>query len=189
MAKALDLTNQKFGFLTALYRAPNRKQKTYWVCECECGNRIEVQTSHLRSGSITSCGCKVGKNIAKTCLNCGIKLHKSQYKYCSNKCQKEFENCQKVQDIFIGKISGLKNASNSNPKISDSLRNFLLKEANYKCELCGWNKINPYSGKSCLEIHHIDGNRENNSRENLQVLCPNCHSLTPNFRALNKKKN
>lgn len=188
MAKALDLTNQKFGNLTALYRVANKKQKTYWLCQCDCGNQIEVQTSHLRSGTITSCGCLAGKNISKVCQNCGIKLHKAQYKYCSNKCQKEFENQQKLQDIFLGNISGLKKATNSNPKISDTLREFLLKESNYKCQLCGWGGINPYSGKSCLEIHHIDGNRQNNLRENLQVLCPNCHSLTPNFRSLNKKK-
>ena len=33
-----------------------------------------------------------------------------------------------------------------------------------------------------LEIHHIDGDRTNNSDSNLLLLCPNCHSLTDNFR-------
>jgi 5-methylcytosine-specific restriction endonuclease McrA len=33
-----------------------------------------------------------------------------------------------------------------------------------------------------LEVHHIDGDRTNNSLENLQLLCPNCHSYTTNFR-------
>jgi 5-methylcytosine-specific restriction endonuclease McrA len=31
-----------------------------------------------------------------------------------------------------------------------------------------------------------DGNSENNLEENLRLLCPNCHSLSPNFRNLNK---
>ena len=31
-----------------------------------------------------------------------------------------------------------------------------------------------------MELHHIDGNRYNNELDNLQILCPNCHSLTPN---------
>ena len=39
------------------------------------------------------------------------------------------------------------------------------------------------------EIHHIDGNHYNNEESNLQLLCPNCHSLTPTFGALNKKRN
>ena len=39
-----------------------------------------------------------------------------------------------------------------------------------------------------LEVHHIDGNRKNNELNNLQLLCPNCHSYTSNFRSLNHKK-
>ena len=51
---------------------------------------------------------------------------------------------------------------------------------------CGWCEINPTSGKIPLEIEHIDGNYKNNTEENLILLCPNCHSLTPTYRALNK---
>ena len=52
-----------------------------------------------------------------------------------------------------------------------------MQKHNYKCELCGWNKVNPHTGKIPLEIHHKDGNWQNNKEDNLQVLCPNCHSL------------
>ena len=38
-----------------------------------------------------------------------------------------------------------------------------------------------------LEVHHIDGVRTNNSLENLQLLCPNCHSYTDNFRRPKKE--
>ena len=37
-----------------------------------------------------------------------------------------------------------------------------------------------------LEIDHIDGNSENNSEENLRLICPNCHSLTANYRGANR---
>ena len=57
-----------------------------------------------------------------------------------------------------------------------------------KCSSCGWNQINPFTNKIPLEIDHIDGNCENTKPENLRVLCPNCHSLTSTFRALNKGK-
>lgn len=33
-----------------------------------------------------------------------------------------------------------------------------------------------------FELHHKDGNKLNNSRDNLEILCPNCHSQTPNYR-------
>ena len=57
MPRAIDITNQRFGKLTAIKRAESKSGKTYWLCKCDCGNEKIVQTSHLRTGSITSCGC------------------------------------------------------------------------------------------------------------------------------------
>lgn len=37
-----------------------------------------------------------------------------------------------------------------------------------------------------LELDHIDGNHQNNALQNLRLLCPNCHALTPTFRDKNK---
>lgn len=39
-----------------------------------------------------------------------------------------------------------------------------------------------------LQVHHIDGNKANNTLDNLQLLCPNCHSYTDNFGIHNKKQ-
>lgn len=58
MPKALDLTNQKFGKLLAISKAPKRNDKyTRWICQCDCGNQIEVRTDYLRNKHTTSCGC------------------------------------------------------------------------------------------------------------------------------------
>jgi len=55
-----------------------------------------------------------------------------------------------------------------------------------RCERC---KLNEWMGLAIpLELHHIDGNRFNNEFNNLQVLCPNCHSLTDNNSGNNKGK-
>ena len=44
-----------------------------------------------------------------------------------------------------------------------------------KCEICG---AFIWQGKELpLELHHIDGNHFNNDFNNLQILCPNCHSI------------
>ena len=59
---------------------------------------------------------------------------------------------------------------------SHRLRLRLLKEGikKHQCELC---KLNKWFGDPIpLELHHVDGNRDNNRLENLQILCPNCHS-------------
>lgn len=53
-----DLTNQKFGRLTAISIDHCDDGKTYWKCKCDCGNEHIVLTNRLISGHTTSCGCK-----------------------------------------------------------------------------------------------------------------------------------
>jgi hypothetical protein len=52
------------------------------------------------------------------------------------------------------------------------------------CEKCGlknvWNGI-----EIVLHVHHIDGNSKNNAIENLEILCPNCHSQTETYAGKN----
>lgn len=60
---SIDITGQRFGKLTALYKTTsqiekNGKTKTRWHCKCDCGNECDVLTENLRKGDTTSCGCK-----------------------------------------------------------------------------------------------------------------------------------
>lgn len=57
MPNFIDLTGDKYGRLTVVSRAANRNKKTYWLCECDCGNKTEVDSGHLRNGHTKSCGC------------------------------------------------------------------------------------------------------------------------------------
>jgi hypothetical protein len=71
---------------------------------------------------------------------------------------------------------------------SYKLKRKLLKEGvkQHKCELCGltvWN-----NEKIPLELHHINGDNTDNSLENIQILCPNCHALTDSYRGKNKHR-
>lgn len=64
---------------------------------------------------------------------------------------------------------------------SSNLKILLIKEGykENKCENCGiseWNKL-----PLVCQLHHIDGDNTNNSIENLQILCPNCHSQTDSY--------
>lgn len=61
------MPGRSFGALTLLHRLNDSKTQSdeLWLCECECGNRIEVTTRKLRRGVVTSCGCGRAKH-AKT---------------------------------------------------------------------------------------------------------------------------
>jgi hypothetical protein len=56
-----------------------------------------------------------------------------------------------------------------------------------RCETCG---ISEWQGKPLsLALHHINGDGHDNRLENLQLLCPNCHSQTDNFSGRNVARN
>lgn len=68
---------------------------------------------------------------------------------------------------------------------TNNLRKRLLKEGikKYECECCG-NSM--WMGKPiALELHHVNGIKDDLRLENLQLLCPNCHSFTDNYRGKN----
>jgi hypothetical protein len=52
-----DLTGQRFGRLTVIGLHPTETRKTYWACQCDCGNAKVVRSDSLQSGAIRSCGC------------------------------------------------------------------------------------------------------------------------------------
>jgi len=65
-------------------------------------------------------------------------------------------------------------------------KNVLITERGYKCECC---KLSSWLDKPIvLELEHTDGDRKNNLKDNLKLLCPNCHSQTPTWRR-GKRKN
>lgn len=71
---------------------------------------------------------------------------------------------------------------------SNKVRNKLLREGykNHQCECCGMTE---WLGQPIpLELHHKDGNRNNNVLENYQLLCPNCHAFTDSYRGKNCAK-
>lgn len=70
---------------------------------------------------------------------------------------------------------------------SHKLKIKLLREGikEHKCERCGNTH---WLGETIpLELHHKNGNHFDNNLDNLELLCPNCHAFTENYRAKNKK--
>jgi predicted nucleic acid-binding Zn ribbon protein len=111
------------------------------------------------------------------CIYCGKPIGRNSSKYCSAECQSLF-NFQ----IIIKKIE------NGEVVSSRSLRKYLMIKYDNKCQKCGWGMPNPTSKTVCLDMHHIDGDANNNVLSNVEILCPNCHSLTNTYKRVGKDR-
>ena len=97
-----DLIGQKFGRLTVLkfdkkIETSNNK-KYYWLCKCECGNIVSINSASLKNGHTLSCGCLRLENCIKATkkhLQTGSDLYYvwSQIKQrCNNPNNKRYKN-------------------------------------------------------------------------------------------------
>jgi hypothetical protein len=152
-------------------------------------------------------------NNCKKC-NKEFEPKKGLINYCSMECRnsrewsdedkfKKSESAKKSEKVKLTsernrllidfKKIGELNRETANRKILDEnfenlsferLKKRVSLEQNGNCNRCG---ISDWLGeKITLELEHKDGNHFNNQRDNLECLCPNCHSLTPTWRGRNK---
>ena len=170
MGIVLDITNQRFGNLVAVKKVSSRNGKTYWLCQCDCGNTKEIQTGHLTNGSIFSCGC-IKKKIIKICPICGTKFQIEQFgdlsrKYCFN--------CSP------------RNRAGDYTPLLHAMKRQIIKEKGGKCQKCGYDKC-----EDALCFHHRDPNMKDfnlsmksgscnwekykEEAEKCDLLCANCH--------------
>lgn len=106
------------------------------------------------------------------CINCGVNVTKenTKGKYCSIKCQSEHRWKTVTKPNIIKGIGGS----------TDTFKKYLIEERGESCSECGQNPI-WNNKKLTLQLDHIDGNSDNNSLENLRLLCPNCHTQTDTY--------
>ncbi len=139
------------------------------------------------------------------CDECNVALiYKYRHnKFCSNSCSASYNNKKRIKKnkndtkYHCSKCSeGVKSAKTklcfkcyrgdltvATAKFDCTRRTLLIKECGIKCQLCyrtEWNdKPIP------IELDHIDGNSNNNVRENLRLICPNCHAQTDTYKGKN----
>lgn len=125
---------------------------------------------------------KRGDGAPRFCKACDSKLRYNQINYCSRGCGVRYRRDIVIENWLAGKTGG----SDKNGILKGTMRRYLIDQAGNKCTECNWSVPNPVIGKPILTVDHIDGNWKNNNRDNLKVLCYNCHTLTSTFGALNK---
>lgn len=121
-----------------------------------------------------------------TCHNCKTDFGRRKNrigKYCSHKCQNDYQNKQTIKEWKAGRFNGVRGEQ---LQLSQPIRNYIIAKAENQCSKCGWREYHPVTGRVPLQVHHIDGNAMNTVEKNLEALCPNCHAMTPNYGKLNK---
>lgn len=118
------------------------------------------------------------------CLNCNEPLDRTQNIYCSINCHQEDRQNQLISAWLENREDGL----STNGTARNYVKRWLRNTRGDKCELCGWSEVNPKTGTVPVVADHIDGDYRNNRPENLRLICPNCDSIQPTYKALNKGK-
>lgn len=171
----------KLNRLGLKYTDINKSDIDY-VC-IECNKKFSGKTYDNRLFCSRSCSVSFNNRISpkrnkiiKYCKNCNLELKKRNTIYCSQSCHIEYRKNEIFERIENGDTSFYET----------QYKKYLIFKYGNKCMECGWCEINPTTGLIPIQLEHIDGNSENNNLNNLKLLCPNCHSLTPTYGALNK---
>lgn len=116
------------------------------------------------------------------CAHCVAETHNA--KYCSVDCsiqaiqqRRATERAQLLASWLADEQIG--------PEVEQLAKAYLIQTRGNKCEECGWAEANPVTKKVTIQMDHVNGDWQNNSISNLRLLCPNCHTLTPTYGALN----
>jgi len=113
-----------------------------------------------------------------TCRHCNKELTSKRNIYCNNTCQQAYQNDQKIAEwLRTGKVT-------LHGSTDHFVKKYISEQQKHKCSLCGTGKT--WFGKPLnFILDHIDGNPNNNHRNNLRLICHNCDSQLDTYKSRN----
>lgn len=170
IAKTLKITaKMKQERIDKYYTNPNS-------C-CHCNKILSYKQRHNKfCSNICSANESNNKRVhlskpKKHCLSCNKEIVNPYF--CDKQCQSSYSWDLKVEAILTGKVV--------DPRL---IKKYLLSINTCGCNLC---KTETWSGLPILLImDHIDGDSENNTLNNLRLICSNCDATLPTYKSRNK---
>ena len=129
MGRFEDITGQKFGRLTAINYAGDRK----WLFKCDCGKEKIIRTNDVKSGRTQSCGCYGREKINEACTTHNMSKTRLYSVYASMK-----------QRCFNEKVSEYKQAHSSNPTCLTEINNRSFITVSHDSTIKSWDVIFAY---------------------------------------------
>lgn len=147
-----------------------RKQKTKNVCsQCKCSYQTKCNHSKFCSQQCSS-AYRRNRPVEVVCNQCSntftkneSRLKRSYKHFCTNLCKKEYYEVNSHERGVYNKHNGRSATS--------TYRKLAFASYKHECYYCKYDKF-----IDVLQVHHLDENRNNNSLENLRIVCPTCHS-------------
>lgn len=143
------------------------EHRKHHFCSKQCW--LNYRKEHIKTNNGKEAICKFcGKKFIVQKTNNG--------KYCSLECNHN--------DIIKNIDEKIENGMCVSQR---SLKNYLLRHYHKcMCPKCKWDWND--NDTTMLEIHHIDGDASNTVLSNCILICPNCHSLTDNYKNKGARK-
>jgi len=152
-------------------------RRTLWAKKCEVCPKTFWVPKHRWEGrktcSVACDGKRQSRRVVVECRECGekvekkasrLKQSKSGVYFCSRACKDLAQR--------IGGVAAIQPPHYSSGGTANACRRRAFRLFEKKCMRCGYDE-----DRRMLDVHHRDGNRENNATENLEVLCVWCHAL------------
>lgn len=150
------------------------KNRVFVDVKCSCCDKIFSRQKRQLKDFACSPICRSvlnGTRVVVSCSHCGANIYRALSKlnnsrsghyFCNRLCKESAQKYLKdIQPDHYGKADSI-----------SSYRRNAFSHFEHKCVRCGYS-----ANEHALQVHHKDRDRANNSLENLEILCANCHSI------------
>lgn len=186
----LDLKGQRFGKLLVIDIADkkywNNKNKTHWLCLCDCGNTTIKISSNLKNSKNQSCQKCTKKKRAERILNIA-------------KSRKKNNTFEEMEDCIIGNLSN-GSSFTFDKKYFDIIKNYYWRVNSEGYVITQTTQHDTNSKRKIIKLHklitgdipqdkvvdHIDRNKLNNRCSNLRIVTKSQNGQNVGCRKTNK---